>query len=199
MRALKVAPMRVGQVRRDQPVLGLALGRHRAPLGPRNAFGDVGQRMRRRVRQAARAEIQGANQRAMDDEVGVAADRRGEVGVAAQVEAEVPIIFMGVLGLRLGAKNDFVDKPLGGLALRARKNTIEVRGAHMLALGELDPQRRQELAELAELLHRWRVVGAVDQRRKLGFQRLGGGDVGQNHEFLDQPMRIEPLGPSDTP
>ena len=85
---------------------------------------------------------------------------------------------------------------LGGLALGARKNAVEVRGPHVLALGELDPQRRQKLAEVGELLHRRRVVGAVDERRKLRFQRLGGGDVGQNHELLDQPMRVEPLGPA---
>ena len=28
------------------------------------------------------------------------------------------------------------------------------------------------------------------------FERLGGGDIGEDHELLDQPMRVEPLGPA---
>ena len=30
-----------------------------------------------------------------------------------------------------------------------------------------------------------------------GLQRLGGGDVGEDHELLDQPMRVESLRPAD--
>ena len=29
-----------------------------------------------------------------------------------------------------------------------------------------------------------------------GFERLGGGDIGEDHELLDQPMRVEPLRPA---
>ena len=35
---------------------------------------------------------------------------------------------------------------------------------------------------------------AVDDGRALGLQRLGGGDVGLDHELLDQAVRLEPLG-----
>ena len=38
---------------------------------------------------------------------------------------------------------------------------------------------------------------AVDDGRALGFQRLGGGDVGLDHELFDQPVRLEPLGRDD--
>ena len=62
------------------------------------------------VRQAAGAELQRADQGAVDDEVGVAADRRGEVGVAAEVQAEVADVLRAVLGLRLGAQHDLVDE-----------------------------------------------------------------------------------------
>ena len=35
---------------------------------------------------------------------------------------------------------------------------------------------------------------AVDRRRaRLASERLGGGDVGLDHELLDQAMRLEPL------
>ena len=56
--------------------------------------------------------------------------------------------------------------------------------------------RRQELDEIVELLGARRVVGAIEQRRILRFQRFGGGDIGEDHEFFDQPMRFEPLRPA---
>ena len=36
-------------------------------------------------------------------------------------------------------------------------------------------------------------MDAVDQRRARLLQRLGGGDVGEDHELLDQPVRVEAL------
>ena len=58
------------------------------------------------------AEFQRPDQRPVDDEVGIAADRRGEMRVAAQIEAEMPVIFRGVFRLRLGAQHDLVDEDL---------------------------------------------------------------------------------------
>ncbi len=69
-------------------------------------------------------------------------------------------------------------------------------GPHALALGELDAEGGEEVAELADFLRARRVVGAVDQRRMRGLQRLGGGDIGEDHEFLDQPVRLQPLRPA---
>ena len=53
----------------------------------------------------------------MDDEIGVAPDRRGEMRVTAQVEAEMAVILVAVFGLRLRAQHDFVDQRLDRLAL----------------------------------------------------------------------------------
>ena len=39
-------------------------------------------------------------------------------------------------------------------------------------------------------------MGAVDQRRLRGLQRLGGGDIGEDHELLDQLVRLQPLRPA---
>ncbi len=38
---------------------------------------------------------------------------------------------------------------------------------------------------------------AVNKRNARFLQRLGGGHVSQDHEFLDQPMRLQPLGAGD--
>ena len=37
-------------------------------------------------------------------------------------------------------------------------------------------------------------MGAVDQRRAGLLEALGGRDIGEDHELLDQPMRVEALG-----
>ena len=71
------------------------------------------------VGQAAGAQPQRADQRAMHHEVGIAADRRGEMGVAAQVEAEVADVLGGIDGLRLRAQHDLVDEIGDGQRLGA--------------------------------------------------------------------------------
>ena len=67
--------------------------------------------------QAAVAELERADQPAMHDQVGIAADRRGEMRVAAQVQAEMAVILRRVFGLRLRAQHHLVDQLLGVAAL----------------------------------------------------------------------------------
>ena len=101
----------VGEEVRDQPVGGLALGLHGAALGGGNAGGDFRQRTDvGALRQPVGAELLRADQGAMHDQVGVAADRRGEMRVAAQVEAEMAVILGRIFGLRLRAQHDLVDE-----------------------------------------------------------------------------------------
>ncbi len=71
-----------------------------------------------------------------------------------------------------------------------------MRRANALALGQFDADGAEELDQVVELLDARRVMGAIDERRMRGFERLGGGDIGEDHEFLDQPMRFQPLRPS---
>ena len=106
------------------------------------------------------------------------------------------VILVGVFGLRLRAQHHLVDQRLGGFALHARKHAVEMRRAHPFALGELDAEGGEKLAELADFLRARRVVGAVDQRRMRGLQRLGRRDIGEDHEFLDQFVRLQPLRPA---
>ena len=62
------------------------------------------------VGQPAGAQAERADQRAVHDQVGVAADRRGEMRVAAQVQAEVAEVLGGVDRLRLRAQHHLVDE-----------------------------------------------------------------------------------------
>ena len=47
-------------------------------------------------------------------------------------------------------------------------------------------------AKRIELLERRLAVGAIDQGLMRFFKRLRRRDIGEDHEFLDQPMRLEP-------
>ena len=187
----------VGQMRRDEAVDRLAFRRHRPPLGGRDMLGDLREFARAHVVEAAIAEVQGADQRAMDDEIGVAPDGGSEMRVAAQVEAEMAIVLVAVFGLRLGAQHHLVDQRLDRLPAHAAQDAVEMRGANAVSLSELDADGAQELDEIVELLGARRVMGAIEKRRMRGLERLGGGDIGEDHEFLDQPMRFQPLGPVD--
>ncbi len=125
----------------------------------------------------------------MDDEVGIAADRRGEMGVAAQVEAEMAVVLRRVFRLRLGAQHHLVDEVLVGACCRTRvEDAVEQLGPQRaLRLGSSMPIDAQELAERLPASPAGLVVHAIDQRRLLAFQRLGCGNVGEDHELLDQP------------
>src|SRR5205823_4103549 len=83
----------IGKMTGDQPIDGLALGRHCPALGRGNHLGGFLDLLCVIGRQTIIVEIESGDQCAMDDEISVAADRRGEVRVAAKVEPEMAAIF----------------------------------------------------------------------------------------------------------
>jgi hypothetical protein len=60
--------------------------------------------------------------------------------------------------------------------------------------GERHFQRLEKFAQVMNLLDGRFVMDAIDQRERLLLKRFGGGDIGEDHEFLDQPVRVEALG-----
>ena len=122
---------------RDQPVDGLALGRHGAALGGGDLRAPISpsERASSPVGKAVVAELEGADQRAVHDQVGIAPDRRGEVRVAAQVEPEMAVVLRRVFGLRLGAQHDLVDELLDVAALDASRMRLKPAGRSAPALG----------------------------------------------------------------
>ena len=138
-----------------------------------------------------------ADQRAMDDEVGVAADRRGEMRVAPQIEAEMADIVRRIFGLALRAQHHLVDQLLVVGALDALQDLVELRGPQLRAAGQRQADGLQELAQRFLLGERGPVVDAVDQPLPLGLQRFGRCDIGLDHEFFDELVRVEPVGHDD--
>ena len=193
MRPSKIGADLVAQELGDEPVDRLALGRHGAPLGRRDLRGDLRQLCRIDVGQAIAAELQRADQRAMDDQIGIAADRRGEMRIAAQVEAEMAVVLRRIFGLRLRAQHDFVDDVLVLACLSpAARMPLNWRGVSTWPFANLMPTEARNSRKRIELFDRRLVMRAIDQRLARLFERLGRGDIGEDHEFLDQPVRFEP-------
>ena len=114
-------------------------------------LGDLSQFSGAHVVEAARTQVQRADQGAMDDEIGVAPDRRSEMRVAAQVEAEVAVVLVAVLGLGLGAQHDLMEEgPVLGF-LHPAQDVVEVGRAEIAALRQRQLDRLQEFAQRLEL------------------------------------------------
>ena len=76
-------------------------------------------------------------------------------------------------------------------------DAVEGAGLDHLAERELEVEGREIILQRDQLLAAGRLVDAVHDRRLLRLQRPGGGDVGGDHEVLDQPVRIEPVARRD--
>ena len=68
-----------------------------------------------------------------------------------------------------------------------------MRGLQHLPLRQHEAGGRGHLAQRVELFGAGFLVDAEQQRGFLRDQRLGCADVGEDHEFLDQFMRVEPV------
>ena len=137
----------VGEEGRDIAVRGVALGGDRAPLGAGDMLAHLGEARAFLGADAARAQAEAADQRAVDQQIGIAPDRRGEMRVAAQRQAEMAEIVGAVLGLRLAAQHQLVDHARVRRAGRALQDLVELRGLQHLALGEVEAERLEELAQ----------------------------------------------------
>ena len=113
--------------------------------------------------------------------------------VAAQIEAEMAKIARPVLGLGLGAQNDFVQNFLVLGADRLGQDAVELPWTIEARLRGVDVDAGQKFAQRDEFLGGRRVVHPVDQGRFLGFEGFRRGDIRLDHEFFDEPVRVEAL------
>ena len=133
----------------------------------------------------------------MHDQVGIAADRRGEMGVAVQVQPEVADIVGAVDGLHLGAQHHLVDDLGVWRVAHLLQQPVEALGARRLAHAPAHVEGGEKVGEVLQLLLAGRLVHPVDQRRAALLQRLGGRRVGLDHHFLDQLVGVEELARGD--
>ena len=118
----------------------------------------------------------------------------GEVkwGVAVQVEPEMADVVGRIDRLHLRAQHHLVDDLGVRAAAGLAQQVVEAAGSGRLTLAPLDADGGEEVAEREQLLLTGRVVDAVDQRRLLLLQALGGADIGLDHHLLDQLVRCKP-------
>ena len=141
----------------------------------------------------------------MDDQIGIAANGRGEVRVAGRGQREVALVAVAVAGLfqrpehqvaqdaLLGFAFDLLDQPL----VVARREVDIVQRDDLIAESfhrrRAPAQRiaevRGDLLELQHALGIGALVDAEDGRDFQGFQMRGDGFIGRQHELLDQAMR----------
>ena len=146
-------------------------------------------------------------QRAVADQVRVAADRRGEVAVARRAQPGVPDVLRGVVGLleraqdqrgqrgapvaaavdllvdEVGDVGDEIGALLGRHRLRQRR-----RG---------DVERRQLVDEPLDARGLGPLVHAVERRQPARLEQRRDRLVGRDHQVLDQPVRLRLLAPHE--
>src|SRR6266478_4603552 len=129
--------------------------------------------------------IRTSDQRPMHDQVSVAPDWRGEMGIAAQSQAEMAYIVRAIDGLRLAAKDQLVDESSCRRCRGAPQHPIEKLSLQRLSLSKALPDDRglgEQSAQLLNLLGVGRVVNTVHAGLPPCLQILRGGDVRHDHE-----------------
>ena len=133
----------------------------------------------------------------MHQQVGIATDRRGEMTITAQSQAEMAAVFGAVIGLRLAAQNGLHRQLPLILIVNIGQHPIEQTRLDDLAQSQRLALRRHIFAQCDQFLAAGRLMVAIDHRRCLCFKRKRRSDIGRNHKVLDHSVRIEPLSDRD--
>ena len=184
-------PHFIGHECREVTINCIALRQLGATFGGGDVFGGLLKARRFLLAQPAGAEVKPANQGAVDQQIGVAADRAGEMGVAGQTQSKMADIFRCVGGLRLAAQHDFVDDRRVFRAGDHLQDMIQVARMDLVAGRQGDVELAQEVAQVLQFFFRWWRVHAIHAGLAAAFQLLRGADIGQYHEFLDQPVAVQ--------
>ena len=134
----------------------------------------------------------------MDDEVRIAADRAREMGVHLGREAEVAEVLLVVAGELHRPQQEVGDELLLRLALDLAEDELEVLRPDGLEMrGHAVAERGHQLGELLDALGIGLLVDA-EERGHAGLGQPGRHRlVGREHELLDEPHAVQPLGGHD--
>jgi hypothetical protein len=132
------------------------------------------------------------------DQVGVAADRRGEVGIGAEREPEMAVILRAVIGLRLRAQHLLHDLGPEIRLAHPLDDPVEGRGPDHLAEGELDLDMTQEDRDmLIDYLVSEGLLSASDltygPNTQRGYEEIPGG--GDRPGVPSEPIPLDQLLP----
>ena len=181
------------QIGSDIAVDCLALSLHGPPFGLADRFAKDGHARSLVTRQPPFAKTIGIDQRPVDKQIRIAADRRCKMGIGPERQTEMTLVDGRVIGLGLGPQNLLHDLGLEIGIANTRDKAIEHFRRDHLPQCEWYLECFEKVLESHELFACRRLMDAVHHRGLLGLQRLGRGDVCRNHEILDQPVSIEPF------
>ena len=177
-----ILPFQVGQqLDPDQ----LALGGLGPPLGPRAVLAQDEQLVDVAPRLLA---LEQRDELAVDLQVGIAADRRGEVAIVVAGQGVMPLVLGRVDRLLQAAQQAVVDGVLLGLAGRLLEDALELEPA--LRQVEREAQAAGELGELVELVRLGVGVHPAEEAGVMLGQVRRDRLVGRQHELLDDLVAL---------
>ena len=152
--ALKMGADPIGQMKGDQPVGGFAFRGHCASFKIGDIFRRLVDSLDLIVGQRAVTKLECPDQGAVNIKVGIAAYGTGEMGVAAQVEAEMSSIARRVNRLALAAQDYRIHQFIIVAALDLCQDFIELRACHIAGARQIDFQGGKKLRQGGELSRR---------------------------------------------
>ena len=139
-----------------------------------------------------------ATDRPMHQQIRIAPDRRGEMGIGLVVETEVTVVVRAVDRLAQRSEHHRLDQPeVRPLADLLEQRLVVRRHRIGLALGQGQPHLAEELAQIGLLFQGRRVMHPVQGRHLVLLEEFRSGHVGAQHAFLDQLVGIVALGRAD--
>jgi hypothetical protein len=127
---------------------------------------------------------------AMNEQVRIAPDRRGEVRVGLVAEPEVANVVRAVNSLLHRAQQYGLQQ----LLIRAADNACEQIGvigrAWLIAAAQSQAERLEKRMHVGQPVRRRPLVHPVQHRMTIARQQVGRADVGRQHALLDQLVRV---------
>ncbi len=158
----------------------------------RQALGQLGLRLARRGQRGQVVAALGQNgfDEAVHQQIGVAPDRAGEVGVGLESQPEVAAVVRGVDGLLHRAQQHLVDLRRVRALLGGGGKLLKIFGLRLLRQGLRHAQRLEVLAQGFELFGRGALVHPVQPPLLALGDELGRAHIGRQHGLFDQLVRL---------
>ena len=126
----------------------------------------------------------------MHEQIGITADRRGEVGVVLIGQAEVTDIIRAVHGLTQGTQHDRLQQ----LKIRPWLDLLQqlgvIPGFRIVTTIQTQPEFAKETAQIAQLFLIRPLMHTVEARLVVTCKKIGGADVGCQHALLNDAVGV---------
>src|SRR5690606_1369220 len=158
-----------------------------ATLRERAMQTELLQRLNERVCIAA---VQDMTNATMHDQVRIAANRRGEVHVFLQSQAEVPDVLRLICCVRQGTHDDRTDELCFLAADHLLQDGCQVSRLERAVSRQVNAETLQKQTQLLEPLLFGPAMYTIKRRNLVALEETSGLHVGSDHALLDEPMGV---------